>query len=221
MTVVINTPQRATWDATLLERWREVPVAIIADISQGHSQIDPAVRPLMPAGQQPRLFGFAVTAHCVPPDFGAVLQALDGVRAGDVLVIAAQGRTDHAMIGGILGGFLHRKNAAGIVCDGAIRDVAELAGFGMLSVYSRHITPRGPTGVSAGEVNGQVTIGSRSIAPGDLVIGDDDGLASLTVPEAVALIEKAEAKLALEAEWQRRLASGETISRVFGLGAPY
>lgn len=219
MTVVVNTPQRTDWDATLLARWRNVPTAIIADISEGRCLIDPQIRALRPAGHQPRLFGFAVTAHCAPPDFGAVLHALDGIGSGDVLVIAAQGHADHAMIGGILAGFLHRKQAAGIVCDGAIRDVAELAAFTTLSVFARHVTPRGPMGVSKGEVNAQVMIGARNVAPGDLMIGDDDGLASLSMPDAAALIGKAEAKLALEAEWQRRLASGETIARVFGLNA--
>ena len=218
MTVAVHTVQRATWNATLLQRWRNVPTAIIADISGGACLIDPGIRSLRPPGRQPRLFGPAVTVHCAPPDFGAVLHALDGMQAGDVFVIAAHARADHAMIGGILGGFLHRRGAAGIVCDGAVRDVAELANFKM-SVYARHITPRGPVGVASGEVNGNVSVGGRSIAPGDLVIGDDDGLASLTLPEAEALIEKAESKLALEAEWQRRLAADETIARVFGLGA--
>jgi 4-hydroxy-4-methyl-2-oxoglutarate aldolase len=218
MTVVVHAVSRAIWDAELLKRWRSVPTAIIADISGGVGLIDPAIRPLRPSGRQPRLFGPAVTAQCAPPDFGAVLHALDGVQAGDVFVIAADARADHAMIGGILGGFLHRRGAAGIVCDGAIRDVAELANF-RLSVFVRHVTPRGPAGVSDGVVNGNVSIGGRSIAPGDLIIGDDDGLASLSLAEAESWIEKAEAKLALEAEWQRRLASDETIAQVFGLKA--
>ncbi len=218
MTVAFHHLQRATWNAKLLQRWRNVPTAIIADISGGTCLIDPGIRPLQPPGRQPRLFGPAITVQCAPPDFGAVLRALDGVQAGDVFVIAAAARADHAMIGGILGGFLHRRGAAGIVCDGAIRDVAELANF-RLSVFARHVTPRGPAGVSDGVVNGNVSIGGRSVAPGDLIIGDDDGLASLSLFEAETWIEKAEAKLALEAEWQRRLAADETIAQVFGLKA--
>jgi 4-hydroxy-4-methyl-2-oxoglutarate aldolase len=79
-----------------IERWRKIPVAIAVDVSKGACLIDPAIRPLRPAGQQPRLFGRAVTAMCEPPDFGAVLRALDLVKSGDVLMIAAKGNSDHA-----------------------------------------------------------------------------------------------------------------------------
>ncbi len=199
------------------ERWRNVPTAIVADVSGGACLIDPAIRPLRPAGQQPRLFGKAVTAHCQPPDFGAVLRALDEVKPGDALVIEAQGNRDHAMLGEVLGGHLRRLGAAGVVCDGAVRDVAELAGWNDLSVYCRSITPRGPTGVSLGSVNVQVTVGGLAINPGDLLIGDDDGLVALTPELARQHIVAADAKLALEVEWQKKLASGLSIKSTFRL----
>ena len=203
--------------ADLLERWRKIPVAVLVDVSKGACQIDPGIRPLRAPPQQPRLFGRAVTALCAPPDFGAVLGALDLVKAGDVLVIAAQGNAQHAMIGGILGGHLRSKGAAGIVCDGAVRDVAELASWNEISVYSRSTTPMGPTGVSLGEVNAPVMAGGLMVHPGDIVIGDDDGLAALTPSAAQTYIEAAEAKLVLEAEWIRMLAEGRAITEFFGL----
>jgi 4-hydroxy-4-methyl-2-oxoglutarate aldolase len=215
--ITVHAVNRAAIDATLLQRWARVPAAIIADVSKGAALVDPAIRPLRPAGQQPRLMGRAVTAICVPPDFGAVLAALDGVEPGDVLVIDAQGFRTHAMIGEILGGFLRRRQVAGIVCDGAVRDVAELAGWSDFSVFSRFISPAGPTGWSQGQVNGMAMIGGRAIAPGDLVIGDDDGLVALDEDMLRVLIDHAEAKLALEAKWQAELASGQSIARIFGL----
>ncbi|SMO40917.1 RraA family protein [Paracoccus laeviglucosivorans] len=200
----------------LLNRWRKIPVPVIVDLAP-ECQIDIAIRPLMPAGQQPPLFGRAVTARCAPPDFGAVLRAIGQINAGEVLVIDAAGEAAWAMIGDVLGGHLHRIGAAGIVCDGAVRDTGNLAGMAGLSVYSRHINPRGPTGAAKGEVNAPVTIGGRPIAPGDLIVGDDDGLAALTPADQERLIDAAEAKLALEAEWIRRLASDEPIGQIFGL----
>ena len=204
----------------LIERWRNVPVAIIADVSNGTCQIDPQIRPLCPAGQQPRLFGRAVTALCAPPDFGAVLRALDLVKKGDVLVIAALGNRHHAMIGEILGGQLRRLGAAGLICDGSIRDVAELASWKDLSCYSRFITPRGPTGAALGEVNTTVVVGGLEVSPGDLILGDDDGLAALSPMTAQSLIVGAEAKMALEIEWQNKLTSGKNIAETFGLSGP-
>jgi 4-hydroxy-4-methyl-2-oxoglutarate aldolase len=217
MSVKVHPMPASSLPQKLAERWRNVPVAIIADVSKGRCQIDPSIRPLCPAGHQPRLFGRAVTALCEPPDFGAVLRALDVMAAGDVLVIAAQGNSEHAMIGEILGGHLRRIGAAGIVCDGAVRDVAELSGWKDLSVYSLSITPRGPVGASLGEVNVPVSIGGLVVNPGDLIIGDDDGLAALTPESAQNFIIDAEAKLALEVEWQKKLASGKNVAQTFGL----
>lgn len=200
----------------LLNRWRKIPVPVIVDLAP-ECQIDIAIRPLLPAGRQPALFGRAITARCAPPDFGAVLRAIGQISAGEVLVIDAGGESVWAMIGDILGGHLHRIGAAGIVCDGAVRDTGALAEMQGLSVYARHINPRGPTGAAAGQVNVPVTIGGCAVSPGDLIIGDDDGLAVLTQAQQATLIDRAEAKLALEAEWIRRLASDEPIEQIFGL----
>ncbi|MDE2383372.1 MAG: dimethylmenaquinone methyltransferase [Alphaproteobacteria bacterium] len=217
MSIVVHTPAVEAIEADLLQRWRQVPVAVIADTSAGACLVDPVIRPLRPAGQQPRLFGRAVTALCAPPDFGAVLRALDLVGAGDVLVIAAQGHGQHAMIGEILGGHLRRKGAAGVVCDGAIRDVAELAGWNDFAMYSRSVTPRGPTGAAHGELNATVTFGGLAVKPGDIVSGDDDGLAVINPALAHQLISGCEAKLKLESEWQAKLAAGQSVAQVFGL----
>lgn len=203
-------------DSALLDRWRHIPVPVIVDLAP-QCQVDIAIRPLCPPGGQPALFGRAVTARCAPPDFGAVLRAIAVMRAGDVLVIDAGAEPGWAMIGDVLGGHLHRIQAAGIVCDGAVRDTANLATMQGLAVWSRHVNPRGPVGASGTEVNLAVSIGGRQVNPGDLVIGDDDGLAVLTPDDLTALIEPAERKLKLEAEWIARLAADEPIGRIFGL----
>ena len=220
MPVVIDDRPLETSSAAAIERWRQVPVAVAVDVSLAECQIDRSIRPLCAPGQQPRLFSRAVTALCEPPDFGAVLYALDKIKPGDVLVIAAGGNTETAMIGEILGGQLRRLGACGLVCDGAIRDVAELAKWSDLSVFSRAITPRGPTSADRGRVNCSVVVGGRLINPGDLIIGDDDGLVSLDPKSIIKLIGEAEGKLAKEAEWQSSLAANRTVAETFQLGSP-
>jgi regulator of RNase E activity RraA len=200
-----------------MERWRAVPVSIAVDLNLDPGQVDPAIRPLMPPGQQPRLFGRAVTALCEPPDFGAVLHALAAIQPGDVLVIAAGGDAHHAMIGEILCGHLRRIGAAGMVCDGAVRDVATLAGWADLPVFARHVTPRGPVGTARGAVQVPVMVGGVQVRPGDLIIGDDDGLVALSPAAMRDGIAGAEAKLALEAAWEERLVAGVPVAEVFGL----
>jgi 4-hydroxy-4-methyl-2-oxoglutarate aldolase len=217
MTVRIHDSERFTLTPHLMKRWSKMPTAIIADVSDGACLIDPAIRPLRPAGQQPRLFGRAVTARCSPPDFGAVLRAIDLAVSGDVLVIDAQGTAGHAMIGGILSGHLRRKDAAGVVCNGPVRDVAELAGLKNFPVYARFITPRGPTAWAHGEVNGPLNISGGIVNPGDLIIGDDDGLAALDEEATQTLISKAEEKLALESKWIAELKARKSLAKVFKL----
>lgn len=203
-----------------LSAWADIPVAIAVDTVPGARQIDPAIRPLRPAGQQPRLIGRAVTVECAAPDFGAVLHALDVIGAGEVLVIAAAGHRDHAMIGDILSGHLRAKGVAGVIVDGAVRDTGTLGQWDDFAVFSRHITPRGPTGAELGAVLGPVTFGGAAIQPGDLILGDDDGLVSLPPETWETGLTPARAKLALEERWNRALRDGSAAA-AFGLPAPF
>src|SRR5687768_17464256 len=216
MTVTIHPVPAPLLMAEEIEPWRVVPVAVAADLVP-EQQIDPAVRPLNPPGRQPRLFGRAVTAFCEPPDFGAVLHALEHTGPGEVLVIAAAGNAQTAMIGEILSGHLHNRGCAGVVCDGAVRDVATSAGWTDFSGFARWVPPRGPSGAARGAVNLPVTVGGRLVTPGDLVIGDDDGLVALSPATVRSRLRDAEAKLALEAEWIASLAGGRSVAETFGL----
>lgn len=219
MPVTLHTPAFELTQAEI-DRWSAIPVAIAVDLVREAGQIDPALRPLRPAGQQSRLFGQAVTVLCEPPDFGAVLLALDVIQRGQVLVIDAGGYREAAMIGDILSGHLRAKGVAGLICDGAVRDVGTLGGWNDFPVYTRWINPRGPTGADRGAVNLRVTIGGTSVAPGDLMIGDDDGLVSLSPVQVRTLLADAEAKLARETGWTEALAAGKSAADVFGLAAP-
>lgn len=219
MPVTIHPAPAADLTPAEIDRWRTVPVAVAVDLGGDVGQLDPAIRPLLPAGRQPRLFGRAVIAACEPPDFGAVLYALDLVQTGDVLVIAASGHAETAMIGEILGGHLRRRGAYGLVCDGAVRDVATLAGWTDLPVFTRHVTPRGPTSAERGSVNLAVLVGGHLVTPGDLLIGDDDGLVALSPTTVRGRVADAEAKLAREAAWQASLADGRSVCQTFGLPA--
>lgn len=200
-----------------MQAWQNVPVAVAVDLAREIGQIDPAIRPLNPPGRQKRLFGRAVTAFCEPPDFGAVMHALECVGPGDVLMIAAAGNREFAMIGDILGGHLRARGCVGLVCDGAIRDVGMLAGWDDFSVYSRFITPRGPMSAERGAVNRAVVIGGQMVQPGDLIIGDDDGLVALSPAHMRTYIGGAKDKMAREEEWLASLASGRSPTETFAL----
>jgi regulator of RNase E activity RraA len=155
-----------------------------------------------------------------PPDFGAVLHAVDRAEPGDVIVIAAGGRVDVAVLGEILGGVARRRGVAGVVCDGALRDVAALVAWDDFPAFARGTTARGPSSKQGGAVDGAVSFAGLGIETGMLVVGDDDGLVVLSRTEAEALIDAAEERSAAEFAWVARLDAGETLAAVFGLAAP-
>lgn len=216
MTVTIHTSHATDLTENEAEQWRSIPVSVAVDLAPDE-QLDSQIRPLNSPGKQPKLFGRAVTALCEPPDFGAVVHALECMKKGDVLVIAAGGDRDTAMIGEILGGHLRNKGCAGVICDGAVRDVATLGTWPDFSVFSRHVNPRGPTAASEGAVQLPIKIGNRLVNPGDLIIGDDDGLVALTPETVRSRINDANTKLALESRWEESLSKGTSVIQTFGI----
>ena len=216
MTVTIHSGITNSVTDDDIKAWLNIPVAIAADLVP-EEQLDIAIRPLCIPGQQPKLCGRAVTALCEPPDFGAVLHAVDVVQPGDVLVIGVRGADDTAMIGEIVSGHLRSKGCVGVICDGAVRDVATLASWSDFSVFSRLVNPRGPTSADKGVVQQPVMIGNCNVSPGDLILGDDDGLIALSPARARDKLGDAHAKLSMEQDWVTQLAAGKTCSEVFGL----
>ncbi|MFK3781718.1 RraA family protein [Agrobacterium sp. NPDC089420] len=199
-----------------MERWRQVPSAVVADIIHD-SSIDPAIRPLRPAGQQPRLFGPALTIKCEGHDVGVLIRALDLLNKGDVLVIDGGALRDRALIGEILCGHARQRGAVGIVCDGAVRDSAELVKWEDFSVFSRFIAAQGPSIGAAGQLNVPVLIGGTTVFPGDIIIGDDDGLTVVRPEQLNVFIDAANAKLKKEDVWKHSLKTGTSACETFGL----
>lgn len=199
-----------------LAAWQAVPVSVVADL-EPRQQIDPSISLKTRASDTRILLGRALTVACTPPDFGAVVHTLDHAGPGDVVVIAAQGQTDTAVIGEILGGHLRAKGCAGLVVDGAVRDIDALGGWADFPVYARAINPRGPTSANDGALFAPVEVGGCVVSPGDLILGDADGLVALPAPLARNRLQAAQDKLALEAQWIDGLATGKPASEVFGL----
>ncbi len=215
MTITVHRATLPPLDPALVARWARISTTITADLFKGSVLADPLIRPLRRLGPGPRLAGRALTVRCEPPDFGAVLQAVDLAGPGDVVVIAADGDARTAMIGDILSGVARRKGVAGVVCDGAVRDIAVLRDWADFPVFSRSTTARGPSSKDHGSVNAPVPFAGLPVAPGSLVVGDDDGLVFLSPAEAAASIDEAERRTQAELDWVVRLQAGETLCGVF------
>ena len=201
----------------LVERWALVPTSVAADILAGLTVIDPAIRPLKPFPAGKRLAGLAITALCEGTDYGAVHHAIAIAQPGDVIVVEAGGRSNPAIIGELLSGSARLKGVKGLLINGAVRDVNALREWDDFPVFARHVTPRGPSSCDRGTVNDVIAIAGVMVAPGDIVLGDDDGVVIVPRAEADAKIEVALARVAAEVAWETELQAGLSTLAVFNV----
>lgn len=147
--------------------------------------------------------GVAVTVSARPGDNLMVHKALEVAGPGDVVVVSTNGSTTSAVFGELMGTTAVGARLGGIVVDGAIRDVDGLKALG-LPAYSRTITPGGCDKDGPGEINVPVSCGNAVVMPGDLVIGDDDGVVVVPREDVAEVFERVKA---LEANEAKRIAA--------------
>lgn len=129
-------------------------------------------------------------------------KALTLARPGDVLVVDGSGDVSHALAGGLMRLAAIARGVAGLVVDGAIRDVADWA-EGELPVFARGHAHRGPTKDGPGEINVPVACAGLAVAPGDLVLGDADGVVAVSPGRLPGLLGAVRAKAEQEEELRR------------------
>lgn len=206
-------------DSTQLARWRAIPTPVASDALQGRGLLNPSIRSIASVRPTQRMAGIAVTAACEPPDFGAVLHAVSVAGPGEIVVIAAGGSCECAVLGELLGGSARLKGVAGVICDGAVRDIGTLGQWTDFPVFALGSTARGPASKERGSVNGEVSCGGVPISPGDLIVADDDGVIAIPAAEAAAALALAEARLLAEQDWEKQLQAGRSVVEVFGVPA--
>ena len=179
----------------LIEAFRPAPTSVISD---NLARLPGAVglRPFHRGGQ---LVGTAFTVRTRPGDNLAVHKALEYVGPGDVIVVDGGGDETRALIGEIMLNIAQYRGAAGYVIDGAIRDAGAIAASDF-PVFARAAIHRGPYKSGPGEINVPVSIGGSVIAPGDIVVGDEDGVVAFSPAIAPALLEAVQAQIKREAD---------------------
>lgn len=202
--------------AETLDAWRAIPPAIASDCMNRAQAVDAAVKPIS-AGT--RLAGQARTIACMAGDNMAIHAAMRLVRPGEVLVVAAGGHTGVALFGGLLAQSAKARGVAGLITDGSVRDVAELREMGF-ACYAAGITPAGPHKGFGGTIDGVVACGGCPVAPGDIVLGDDDGIAVVPLGRAEELLGACQAKIAQEEAALARLENGELLADQMGIPEP-
>jgi 4-hydroxy-4-methyl-2-oxoglutarate aldolase len=163
--------------ASLVESFRGAPTSFVVDAMGGTGALDWRIKPIVGS----HLFGVALTCDCGPNDNLALIAAVARSEPGDVLVAATGSHSGSAVTGDLLLGVAKNRGVAGFVTDGLVRDVADLEALG-LPVFALGFTPNSPGKRGPGTVGSAVVCGGRSIASGDVIIGDRDGI--VVVPRA-------------------------------------
>jgi RraA family protein len=181
-------------DIQQVEKFRRLPVANVSDSMSRMTAAGPRLRPVHLQG---KLAGPALTVKTRPGDNLMVHKALDMAEVGDVIVVDAGGDLTTAIIGDLMMNHAIKRGIAGFVINGAVRDADEIRSSGFL-VYAAGVTHRGPYKDGPGEINVPIAIDGMVIQPGDLILGDGDGVLCVPFDDLDQVLTAAEAKEAAE-----------------------
>lgn len=183
-------------DPALVEQFRGLPSSNINDEMNRLYCMHDYIHLLNPARAKP-LLGTAITVKAPIGDNLFFHQALDMAQPGDVIVVDGASGCNRSLAGEIMMRFAAKKGLAGIVVDGCLRD---LDGIELLDmpIYAKGVTPQGPWKFGPGEVNVPIACGGQVVFPGDILVGDKDGIVVVHRQDAQAVAEVAQKKKASE-----------------------
>ncbi|MDJ0946313.1 MAG: 4-hydroxy-4-methyl-2-oxoglutarate aldolase [Kiloniellales bacterium] len=182
-----------------------VPTGQVVDCLDGRGALDGRIKPIDPAAAG--FCGVALPCHAGPADNLAVFGALDAAQPSDVILIGTDGFTATAVIGDLVHGMLRNRGVAAVVTDGYVRDIVGLRAVG-LPCFCAGVTPNSPARNGPGTVGLPVTLGDVTVAAGDLVVGDLDGVVVVPLARVDAVIARLETVRKAEAELEAKVKAG-------------
>lgn len=191
MTSPLNTDGAAASldEDELLSAFASIPSANIGDGMDRLGLLDAAIKPVWPGAH---IVGRAFTCWTRPGDNLWLHKALEQASPGDVIVVNGGADETRALLGELIGVRARTKGIAGFVVDGSVRDAEGLAEYGM-PVFARAITPAGPYKDGPGKLSIPIAVGGVSVAPGDIIVGDADGVAVVPTDQAADILAAAKA----------------------------
>jgi 4-hydroxy-4-methyl-2-oxoglutarate aldolase len=197
------------------EELARLGAATVYEASGRHGLVDVDLLQIVPGS---RACGPARTARCGQDDNLMVHAAMARLQPGEVLVLTMPEPAPVALVGDLLATQAHKRGAAAILVDAAVRDSEELAKMG-LPVWARWIRSRGATKTEVGELDVAVTVGGQEIRPGDLVVLDADGATVVAAERAEEVLQASRAREEKERVKRARLAAGALSYELDGLRA--
>ncbi len=182
--------QREMPDPEIMEQFKEIPASNTADVMNRSCAMNPRIR-LVSSPKAQMMVGPAYTVKCRAGDNLTLHAALNFCHEGDVLVVSNEEDDTRSLIGEVMMAYLRfTKKIAGIIVDGPIRDIDEI-GHWDFPVYATGTTPGGPYKEGPGEINVPVACGGLMVYPGDIILGDPDGVIAIPKKDAAQILEEA------------------------------
>jgi len=201
---------------TELENWRRLPPASVSDCMNRTQVMAGAIKPV---GQGMTLLGQARTVACMVGDNSAIHVAIGLLEPGQILVVDGCGHEDAALWGGIMTRAALKQGIGGLVVDGAVRDASEIRELGF-PTFARAIVPAGPHKGFGGIIDGAIACAGCPVCPGDIVIGDDDGVCVVPLARAGEILAASRAKIAQEVQTNAETEAGKLPAEGMGLPEP-
>ena len=188
--------------AALVEAARKFQASILADVGGRRGTLGGRIQPL---SKSMKVAGPAFTVEVRPGDNLMIHAALQLAQPGDVIVVDGKGDLSCALTGALMAAHAQKAGIAGFVIDAAVRDTDDCA-KGSFPIFAAGANPNGPLKNSGGRINWPVSLAGTTVNPGDLIVGDADGVVVVPRETAAEIVKGAQAKV--DAENQRMAAIG-------------
>ena len=192
-------------DPRHVQAFADIPVANVSDCMTRLTAGGPRLRPMHKGG---RLGGPALTVKCRPGDNLMIHKALDLAVPGDIVVVDAGGDLTNSLFGELMLSYAMQRRLGGIVLNGAVRDIDVIAA-GSFPLYAAGVTHRGPYKDGPGEINVPIAVDGMVIEPGDLILGDADGLLCVPFEDCERVLAASRDKVAQEKVTLANIAAGK------------
>lgn len=203
-------PDEPTHDE-IVRAFEKLPTPLISDAMKRFG----AMRGLHPLNTGMRIAGPAYTVKTLGGDWGKVVKAVDMARAGDILVVDAQG-VEIAVWGELATLSAINRGIKGVIIDGASRDVDDIKSL-KFPLWTKYVTPNAGEPHSHGELNVQINCGGVPVKSGDIIVADEVGIVVIPEERASEILKKSEEVAMKEKRYKAEIKKGKTLSEIFGL----
>ncbi len=216
MSIIVKDSSNQRLSQSELDSWQDIPTAVVCDAMDRTNGMVSGIQSLVPGKT---FAGQALTVHAPNGTNAPLHHAVKVAWPGCALVIDAENLQDKAVWGSVVNTFALECGVIALIFDGCVRDAALLKQSDM-TIFCRGTAPNGPSKEDVGGVNIPITCGGVNVMPGDLIIGDDDGIAVVPFNIREAVFEKCQVRLNQKVDWKKQTREGVSTAELWELTPP-